>query len=111
MVIVGTYSSSSLLLFYRWTLESLGSLEPRRSALEEDFEEEEEKEDNDQPVDEIEDRAYEKVHPFPSRLKATFFYHVNQILNISGSDLLIYLLNDLYVSGLLSWEKPYKGER
>ncbi|KAJ1383466.1 Pre-mRNA-splicing factor 38 [Sesbania bispinosa] len=44
----------------RWTLESLGSLEPRRSALEEDFEEEEEKEDNDQPVDELEDRAYEK---------------------------------------------------
>lgn len=44
----------------RWTLESLDSLEPRRSALEEDFEEEEEKEDNDQPVDEIEDRAYEK---------------------------------------------------
>jgi len=43
----------------------LDSLEPRRSALEEDFEEEEEKEDNDQPVDEIEDRAYEKVLPFP----------------------------------------------
>lgn len=39
----------------------MNSLEPRRSALEEDFEEEEEKEDNEQPVDEIEDRAYEKV--------------------------------------------------
>ncbi|KAF7817953.1 Pre-mRNA-splicing factor 38 [Senna tora] len=44
----------------RWTLESIGSLEPRRSALEEDFEEEEEKEENDQPVDGIEDGAYEK---------------------------------------------------
>ena len=53
-------------VFYRWNLESLGSLEPRRSALEEDFEEEEEKEDNDQPADELEDRAYEKVCPIPS---------------------------------------------
>lgn len=54
-------------VFYRWTLESLGSLEPRRSALEEDFEEEEEKEDNEQPVDdELEDRAYEKVLSFLS---------------------------------------------
>ncbi|KAK7269394.1 hypothetical protein RIF29_22120 [Crotalaria pallida] len=44
----------------RWTIESLGALEPRRSALEEDFEEEEEKEDNDQPADELEDRAHEK---------------------------------------------------
>lgn len=31
----------------RWTLESTGKLEPRRSALEDDFEEEEEKEDED----------------------------------------------------------------
>ncbi|XP_028792911.1 pre-mRNA-splicing factor 38 [Neltuma alba] len=44
----------------RWTLESLDALEPRRSALEEDFEEEEEKEENEQPVDELEDGAYEK---------------------------------------------------
>jgi hypothetical protein len=37
----------------RWTLEASGVLEPRRSALEDDFEEEEEdKEDNDaQPMD------------------------------------------------------------
>lgn len=53
-------------MFCRWTIESLGTLEPRRSALEEDFEEEEEKEDNDQPVDEVEDKAYEKVLPFIS---------------------------------------------
>ncbi|GER44954.1 pre-mRNA-splicing factor 38A, partial [Striga asiatica] len=32
----------------RWTLESLGSLEARRSALEDDFEEEEEKDEDDQ---------------------------------------------------------------
>lgn len=50
-------------MFCRWTIESLGTLEPRRSALEEDFEEEE---DNDQPVDEVEDKAYEKVLPFIS---------------------------------------------
>lgn len=31
----------------RWTLESLGTLEPRKSVLEDDFEEEEEKEEND----------------------------------------------------------------
>lgn len=49
-------------MFYRWTLESNGALEPRRSALEEDFEEEEEKEENEQPGDDgLEDGAYEKV--------------------------------------------------
>lgn len=49
-------------VFYRWTLESNGALEPRRSALEEDFEEEEEKEENEQPGDDgLEDGAYEKV--------------------------------------------------
>jgi len=41
-------------VFCRWTLESLGALEPRQSALEEDFEEEEENEDNEQPADEPE---------------------------------------------------------
>lgn len=45
---------------YRWTLETLGSLEPRRSVLEDDFEEEEEKEENDQ-LDGLEDEAHEKV--------------------------------------------------
>ncbi|XP_058779463.1 pre-mRNA-splicing factor 38-like isoform X2 [Vicia villosa] len=43
-----------------WTLESLGSLEPRQSALEEDFEEEEENEDNEQPADELEEKTHEK---------------------------------------------------
>lgn len=61
-------------IFYRWTLESIGSLEPRRSALEEDFEEEEEKEDNDQPVDELEDGAYEKVVFLPFLIKSCFLY-------------------------------------
>jgi hypothetical protein len=41
---------------YRWTLESLGSLEPRQSALEDGFEVEEEKEENDQ-LDGLEDDA------------------------------------------------------
>ena len=45
----------------RWTLESLGTLELRKSALEEDFEEEEEKEDNEQLDDGLEDEAHEKV--------------------------------------------------
>ncbi|KAI4301737.1 hypothetical protein L6164_034984 [Bauhinia variegata] len=46
----------------RWTLESLGTIEPRRSALDEDFEEEEEKEDNNQPIDGLEDGSYEKEY-------------------------------------------------
>ncbi|KAM7474190.1 hypothetical protein LguiB_021433 [Lonicera macranthoides] len=32
----------------RWTIEAIGTLEPRKSALEDDFEEEEEKEEDDQ---------------------------------------------------------------
>lgn len=44
----------------RWTLETIGSLEPRKSALEDDFEEEE-KEDEDQLMAELEDDADEKV--------------------------------------------------
>ncbi|KAJ9681819.1 hypothetical protein PVL29_017949 [Vitis rotundifolia] len=44
----------------RWTLESLGTLEPRRSALEDDFEEEEEKEEDDQLMDELDAGAHEK---------------------------------------------------
>ncbi|KAL7120061.1 hypothetical protein ACP275_02G099800 [Erythranthe tilingii] len=34
----------------RWTLEAIGSLEPRRSALEDDFEEEEEKDEEDEQL-------------------------------------------------------------
>ncbi|KAK6915637.1 Pre-mRNA-splicing factor 38 [Dillenia turbinata] len=44
----------------RWTLESLGTLEPRRSALEDDFEEEEEKDEDDQIMDDVDNGAHEK---------------------------------------------------
>ena len=44
---------------YRWTLESLGSLEPRWSILEDDFEEEEQ-EEIDQ-LDGLEDEGHEMV--------------------------------------------------
>ncbi|KAK6911615.1 Pre-mRNA-splicing factor 38, C-terminal [Dillenia turbinata] len=44
----------------RWTLETLGTLEPRRSALEDDFEEEEEKDEDDQIMDDVDNGAYEK---------------------------------------------------
>ncbi|KAF6152455.1 hypothetical protein GIB67_035523 [Kingdonia uniflora] len=37
----------------RWTLESIGTLEPRKSALEDDFEEEEDKEEDDQAMVEV----------------------------------------------------------
>lgn len=50
------------LLTNRWNLETVGALEPRKSVLEDDFEEEEEKEENDQLDDGMEDGAYEKVH-------------------------------------------------
>lgn len=45
----------------RWNLETVGALEPRKSVLEDDFEEEEEKEENDQLDDGLEDGAYERV--------------------------------------------------
>lgn len=48
----------------RWTLESISTLEPRRSALEDDFEEEEEKEEDDQLADGLDydgHEAHEKV--------------------------------------------------
>ncbi|KAL6964691.1 hypothetical protein U1Q18_035749 [Sarracenia purpurea var. burkii] len=44
----------------RWTLESIGSLEPRKSALEDDFEEEEEKEEEDERNTELDNGAHEK---------------------------------------------------
>lgn len=51
----------SVFLSFRWNLETVGALEPRKSVLEDDFEEEEEKEENDQLDDGLEDGAYEKV--------------------------------------------------
>lgn len=39
----------------RWNLETVGALDPRKSVLEDDFEEEEEKEENDQLDDELDD--------------------------------------------------------
>jgi pre-mRNA-splicing factor 38A len=38
--------------FGRWVLEASGTLEPRRSALEDDFEEEEDKEEQPMEIDE-----------------------------------------------------------
>lgn len=46
---------------FRWTLEACGLLEPRRSALEDDFEEEEEKEEEDQAMEPVENGVHEKV--------------------------------------------------
>ncbi|KAG9130816.1 hypothetical protein Leryth_016961 [Lithospermum erythrorhizon] len=50
----------------RWTLEALGSLEPRRSALEDDFEEEEEKDEEDQLANDADKN--ENVNVFSSFL-------------------------------------------
>lgn len=63
-------------IFYRWTLESIGILDRRRSVLEEDFEEEEEKEENDQPVEGQEDGTYENVFslPFLTRSFIPFYF-------------------------------------
>lgn len=46
---------------FRWTLEACGLLEPRRSALEDDFEEEEEKEEEDAAMEPLDDDIHEKV--------------------------------------------------
>lgn len=47
---------------YRWVLETSGTLEPRRSALEDDFEEEEEDKEDEQPMDINEPNGREKVN-------------------------------------------------
>jgi hypothetical protein len=41
------FLNHALLLFCRWTLETAGTLDPRISALEDDFEEEEEEEEEE----------------------------------------------------------------
>jgi pre-mRNA-splicing factor 38A len=46
----------------RWVLEASGTLEPRRSALEDDFEEEEEDKEEEQPMEIDEPNGHEKVH-------------------------------------------------
>ncbi|KQJ86872.1 pre-mRNA-splicing factor 38 isoform X2 [Brachypodium distachyon] len=46
----------------RWVLEASGTLEPRRSALEDDFEEEEEDKEDGQPMDVDEPSGREKDH-------------------------------------------------
>lgn len=51
-------------LYHRWLLETTGKLEPRRSALEDDFEEEEEKEEEDTALAGLDDAANEKVGSF-----------------------------------------------
>lgn len=51
----------NVLWMNRWTLESIGTLELRRSALEDDFEEEEDKEEEDQPMEDVENGTHEKV--------------------------------------------------
>lgn len=45
----------------RWTIEAIGTLEPRRSALEDDFEEEEEKDEDEQLLNGLDADEHEKV--------------------------------------------------
>ncbi|KAF9669878.1 hypothetical protein SADUNF_Sadunf13G0010300 [Salix dunnii] len=53
----------------RWTLETLAALEPRKSVLEDDFEEEEEREENEQ-LDGLDNGADERLHFFAMAFKA-----------------------------------------
>lgn len=48
----------------RWTLETLAALEPRKSVLEDDFEEEEEREENEQ-LEGLDNGADERVSFIP----------------------------------------------
>ncbi|CAL5400511.1 unnamed protein product [Camellia sinensis] len=45
---------------YKWTLESIGSLDLRKSALEDDFEEEEEKDEEDELNADLDAGAHER---------------------------------------------------
>ena len=49
--------------YFRWTLEVNGALEPRRSALEDDFEDEEEKEDEEDAAAALNNLDLERVYP------------------------------------------------
>lgn len=54
----------------RWTIEAIGTLEPRRSALEDDFEEEEEKDEDEQLTNGLDAGEHEKEYyrgPSPTR--------------------------------------------
>uniref|UniRef100_A0A0E0EPB2 Pre-mRNA-splicing factor 38 n=1 Tax=Oryza meridionalis TaxID=40149 RepID=A0A0E0EPB2_9ORYZ len=51
----------------RWVLETSGTLEPRRSALEDDFEEEEEDKEDEQPMDIDEPNGREKHDHYRGR--------------------------------------------
>ncbi|KAH9608134.1 hypothetical protein KSS87_015584 [Heliosperma pusillum] len=51
----------------RWNLENIGTLEPRRSALEDDFEEEEEKEEDEMEVDDEREKDYRGRSPVRDR--------------------------------------------
>ncbi|KAK9735495.1 hypothetical protein RND81_04G209100 [Saponaria officinalis] len=51
----------------RWNLENIGTLEPRRSALEDDFEEEEEKEEEAMEVDDEPEKDYRGRSPVRDR--------------------------------------------
>ena len=52
-------------MIIRWTLETLAALEPRKSVLEDDFEEEEEREENEQ-LDGLDNGADERVSFLPN---------------------------------------------
>lgn len=85
------------------TLEAIGTLEPRRSALEDDFEEEEEKDEDDQLADGLDSGGHDKVQ---------FLIYLPLILSLSVcvvmSCILVYWLDFIgfaCTTGLLPWTK------
>lgn len=62
----------TLLIIIRWTLESLAALEPRKSVLEDDFEEEEEREENEQ-LDGLDNGADGRVSFLPNLSNISIF--------------------------------------
>lgn len=86
----------------RWTLEGLGSLEPRRSALEDDFEEEEEKEEDDQLADGLDSAADDKVKSL----------YIAYDFNLPDYFLFVDLVLFVYFTpGLLPGTKSNQGKR
>lgn len=93
--------SHLLFFFFRWTLESLAQLEPRRSALEDDFEEEEEKDEDEQLTTGLDD-GHDKVCVLVLWLSHIFPFSYGFICSS---------LDCTLDAGLLSWSQSDKGKR
>jgi len=98
-----------LAVIVRWTIETLGALETTKCVLEDDFEKEEEREENEQ-LDGLDNGADERVSfllnlsDFSNIVFLSFPFSKNFIAYWS------YLSIYEFFIGLLPWKKPCKGK-